>query len=651
MRRRPEISTTRGPRRAIAVRTVVVLLVATACTSEGDDNGERSAGPEVTSQRGGTLRAAVTDDWLPDVADLDPQRNYGFIGWQLFRCCLLRTLYSFNGKPIEEGGAELRPDLAAGLPEVSADGLTWTFRLQQGLRYAPPFDDTQIVALDIVRALERMAHVGGFDAEGGYPFYYSSIRGFDDYAAGDADSIAGLETPDVHVLVVRLDQVTSDLAFRFSLAATAPIPEGAADGHDEDYGRFLVASGPYMIEGSADLDFTVPPDQQEPAAGSVPPALTAEGALVDRGSLVLVRNPSWDPSTHPLRAAFPDRIELTLGGDQVELANRVDAGEIDLVLGSSSPAEQVARYREDPELTERVFVHRTDGLGHMTLNLAVPPFDDVHVRRAVSFAIDKEAFVGMLSRLADQPADTQGQFGFISGEAATHIAADELERSLLAAFDPYPYDPSRALAEMRSSAYDQDGDGRCDGPACRDVTALVNTGVILPEQARAIRDAFAGLGIELVLEDLEVNPFFQRLSDVTQRIPVGIGAGWASDFPAGGGWFPGLFDASALEGEDPCCNWSLVGASPARLDDWGYSVTTVPNVDDRFYACMRRAGVASTDCWVEFDQYLMTEVVPWVPLIFLERTQVVSERVVRYSFDQATSMPALDRIALASASE
>ncbi len=91
----------------------------------------------------------------------------------------------------------------------------------------------------------------------------------------------------------------------------------------------------------------------------------------------------------------------------------------------------------------------------MTLNLAVPPFDDVHVRRAVSFAIDKEAFVGMLNRLADQPADTQGEFEFISGEVATHIAADELERSLLGAFDPYPYDPSRALAEMRSSAYDQ----------------------------------------------------------------------------------------------------------------------------------------------------------------------------------------------------
>ena len=100
------------------------------------------------------------------------------------------------------------------------------------------------------------------------------------------------------------------------------------------------------------------------------------------------------------------------------------------VLASSSPAEQVARYREDPELTERVFVHATDGLGFVSINLAVPPFDDVHVRRAVSFAIDKEAYVGMLSRLADRPADTQGEFEFIDGDVATHIAPDDARAKL-----------------------------------------------------------------------------------------------------------------------------------------------------------------------------------------------------------------------------
>jgi hypothetical protein len=42
----------------------------------------------------------------------------------------------------------------------------------------------------------------------------------------------------------------------------------------------------------------------------------------------------------------------------------------------------------------------------------------------------------------------------------------------------------------------------------------------------------------------------------------------------------------------------------------------------------------------------MTEVVPWVPLC-VAHSQVVSDRVVGYSFDQFAGLPALDRIVLA----
>ena len=133
--------------RSYAVGVTVILLLATACASQDDQRDEPRQADGV---RGGTLRAAVPDIWATEV-DLDPQGAYFTTSWELFRCCLLRTLYSYNGRPTEEGGMELRPDLATGLPQVSADGLTWTFRLREGLRYAPPFDDTQIVALDVVR--------------------------------------------------------------------------------------------------------------------------------------------------------------------------------------------------------------------------------------------------------------------------------------------------------------------------------------------------------------------------------------------------------------------------------------------------------------------------------------------------------------------
>jgi peptide/nickel transport system substrate-binding protein len=282
-------------------------LVLAACTSGSDDAEQRPTGG-ATSLQGGTLRIAVPDfaTWF-NFYSLDPQ---SYSAWEIFRCCLLRTLYSYNGKPTEEGGTKARPDLAAGMPQVSDDGLTWTFQLRQGLVYAPPFDDTPIVSRDLVHALERTARFG----EPGVWDYFVPVRGFEEYRSRDADSIVGLETPDDRTLVVRLEQVTGDLAYRFSLPTTAPIPAGASDGHEMDYERFVVASGPYMVEGSDLIDFSVPPDAQPPVSGYVPPVIVGGNEVQTPGSLVLVRNPSWDPAEDRLRPAYADQIESRSAG-------------------------------------------------------------------------------------------------------------------------------------------------------------------------------------------------------------------------------------------------------------------------------------------------------------------------------------------------
>jgi ABC-type transport system substrate-binding protein len=170
---------------------VATVLIVASCT--GGREGKPSASPE-GARYGGTLRVGVAMD---RAGMLDPQRSYWSGQNEIFRCCLVRTLFSYLGVPTEQGGAELRPDLAASMPEVSEDGLTWTFRLKSGIRYAPPFERTEIVAGDIVRALMREADptvtplhpAYGFNA--GYPFYFSVIGGFDDFRAGRASSIDG----------------------------------------------------------------------------------------------------------------------------------------------------------------------------------------------------------------------------------------------------------------------------------------------------------------------------------------------------------------------------------------------------------------------------------------------------------------------------
>ena len=225
---------------------------------------------------------------------------------EILRCCLVRTLLSYSGLSTEEGGTELRPDLAAAMPELSRDRLTWTFRLKEGLRYAPPLDDVEITAADVVRGIERTAH-GRRSPTAPIPPYYSVILGYDAFARGETDTIPGLEVVDDHTLAVHLTEVTNDLGYRLALPGSAPIPEsprdpnapfGVADGHDEGYGPYLIASGPYMIEGADLLE------PSKPAAAQPRPR-----GLTHR-SLTLVRNPSWDRSTDELRGAYVDRIEF-----------------------------------------------------------------------------------------------------------------------------------------------------------------------------------------------------------------------------------------------------------------------------------------------------------------------------------------------------
>jgi ABC-type transport system substrate-binding protein len=94
--------------------------------------------------------------------------EYYQLSFEYFKCCLLRTLLSTEAVPAEDGGNVLKPDLAADLPVVSDDGLTYTFTLKPGIMYAPPLQDVEVTAQDFIRALEREADPKA--SSGGYPF-------------------------------------------------------------------------------------------------------------------------------------------------------------------------------------------------------------------------------------------------------------------------------------------------------------------------------------------------------------------------------------------------------------------------------------------------------------------------------------------------
>jgi len=616
-------------KRALRVIAVVAILgiVAAACGGGTADDVTETQTPS-EELAGGTLRMAM----LADVtAAFDPQKEYYSVTWEYYRCCLLRTLMSYEGVPTDEGGAEIFPDLAVDDPTVSEDGLTSTFQIKPGLMYAPPKDDTEITAQDFIRAMEREADPKA--NVGGYSFYYSVIEGFDDFADDKADTISGMTATDDHTLEITTTSPIGDISYRMAMGAAAPIPPdeegermGVAEGHERNYGRFLVASGPYMFEGSDQMDFSVDPKDQTEAPGYVPGR-----------QIVLERNPSYDPATDGLRDAYPDRIEVRIGGDNDDLYNQVAAGTLDFVVDGAVPPEKIREYQTTPDLQDQINVYPSDAVRYVSFNIAEPPFDDVHVRKAVNWAFDKQGW-------------RQLRGGPSTGEIAGHIFVNSLQDNLLADYDPYlttnsAGDIGKAKEEMAQSAYDSDGDGVCDDPVCENILTISDREDPYPEQTALLSQNLEPLGMTLDVKQLERGTMYNKCLDANSHHVICAAPGWGKDYADGVTFGEPLFGSAGLW--ESCCNYSLVGATADQLEGWGYDVTEVPSVDDKVEECSAlEPGAERFQCWADLDEELMEEVVPWVPYLFDNSVDIISENVLNYSFDQFAGLAAFDSMAV-----
>jgi hypothetical protein len=161
---------------------------------------------------------------------------------------------------------------------------------------------------------------------------------------------------------------------------------------------------------------------------------------------------------------------------------------------------------------------------------------------------------------------------------------------------------------------------------------------------RAIADELVPLGIHLKLLPANANgDYYGNLSDPKAHTALFLTTNWGKDYLNASNFITPLF-SSAFQLGNP--NQGLVGATPAQLRSWGYAVSSVPSVDDRIAQCERLVHDTQVRCWASLDQYLMEDVVPWIPYATTLQVILLSPRVVASTFDQVTNLPALDHIAL-----
>ena len=332
------------------------------------------------------------------------------------------------------GTLEVEPALAESW-EISDDGTVYTFHLRDGVTF---HDGTPFNAEAVEFTFDRMLDESHpYHDTGPFPlsFFFSEIQ--DVVVVDDMTVEMHLGAPYAPLL--------SNLAYPTGLivSPTAVVDQGM------DFGRNPAGTGAYSFakwEANRQVALQANPDYWDGA-----PSLKG-----------LVFRPITDPNAR---------------------VNEMLAGGIDLMV--EVPPDMVASFADDPDYT----MHEQAGphLWFLILNLKEAPFDNLAMRQAVNYAINKEALVQDVlqgtATVADSPIPPA--FSWAYNEA----------------LEPYPYDPDMARSLIEEAGY---GDGV-------EVTFLVTeggSGMLDPvAMGTAIQADLADVGITANIETYEWNTF------------------------------------------------------------------------------------------------------------------------------------------------
>ncbi len=445
-------------------------------------------GPEdVVAELTGSVMRAATDE---DFAVNDPAMEYGFRGiprTQLDHATCARLL----DYPTAAADGGLAPSVAASMPEVSADGRTYTFQIRPGFAFSPPSNEpltAETYRYSIERALSP--GLGVDDIAPGYLFL-PEIRGALRFHSGQTDRLEGIRTEGDRLTI---DLVTPSPTFlqRLWLPLFCPVPIGtpAVTGGIND--PPIPRAGKYYIADHFNNQVTIlrrNPNHPEPnpagfdaIAWFYEPNLGRAVGRVERGELDYAAG--WGPELAP-------------------------AGRIDQAWGPTSDAAAAG--------DQRLFRQPTLVLEFLAVNPASEALADADVRRAVALALDRRA-------------------------AATYwgIPTDEimpLQMPGLIASDRFPLDGARP-DEARALVGDRSVSVKV---AWWRRDQCVECGLIADDMRRQ----FAAVGIDATFAESEDPRLFARGTDSGYDLAVGFA--WLN-YPDPATWLYDLVAKAAPEG-------------------------------------------------------------------------------------------------------
>jgi peptide/nickel transport system substrate-binding protein len=526
------------PATNVAEPTVPVGGAAASLAADGDGLW-LAVGASATEHLGGTL--TIASRTRETTTSLDPAVVYDTFGWQILSITNDGLLaYKKVGGP---DGATLVPDLASALPQVSADGLTYRFPLRDGIRYST---GEPVRPEDFRHALERTISLSGDAAEMFRAIDGAKACSKDPATCDLSDSIVVED----EALTLRLARPDPDLPFKLALPFAFPVPVATPV---EDQGLDPVpGTGPYMI------------------------------VRASRDRIELVRNPAfheWSGAAQP--DGFVDTISWRFDQEPASAFDRLSAGELDWMTDAPLPEDLASLQAAHPDQVVSWELPLTLYIG---MDVLKPPFDDVLVRQALNYAIDRDHVVA----LAGGPA---------SWRATCQILPPNFQG--YEAFCPYTLDPDAGVW----SAPDPDRAGALikDADAIGEkVTVWVNddpeVGPVPPggrvEIARYVVEVLNVLGLRANLKILHHIGEYSRA--IYAGEPQAYLFGWGADYPRAVNFLDTQFRCGSPYNASGFCDKSL----DAAIDEAQRLQATDPGASNR--------------AWIEIEHQLVEDAV-WAP--------------------------------------
>jgi ABC-type transport system substrate-binding protein len=430
--------------------------------------------------------------------------------------------YDYLSKPLR-----VIPDLAVAMPTVSADGLTYTFKLRKDVRYhqdacfqgQPRF----LQAQDFVYAFQRVADVKTLS--GGWWVLDGWIQGLNAWRKAGADysqPVVGLQAPTPHTFVIHLTRPYPQFLYMMTMVFAAPVPQEAVDFYGKELVRHAVGTGPFRLRSyhpKSRIELERNPDYREvhyPTEG--PDWARKRGLLTDAGKrLPLVDEIIYKITPEPQ----PAWLDFLSGG--LEISPIPKDSFRTALLGGLKLAPDLAAREIQLEIQE------SQTLWWIGMNMADPAFRGEagkHLRKAIAYAHNAPRFVKLL----------------FAGQGRPHpvpLPAQLPSYDAKAWKGSYSFDPARAQEELRLAGYPE---GRGAPPLRLDIRDASSS-------SRQACEYLAGelekIGLQVKVEG---NTYMHYLRKAKQgQLQLYLGR-WVGDYPDEENWTQLLYGPNSAPG-------------------------------------------------------------------------------------------------------